>query len=96
VRWSEVTEVDEVWANVYDASVEESRPTLTAYRLRCADGQTREISRSLQNVRDPYPDVGPLLRGLMPADVGATMPKFPTADEIIAAFAGKPGPGPRL
>lgn len=92
VRWSEVTEVGEVWTNVYDAGAEESRPTLTAYRLRCADGRTCEISRSLQNVRDPYPGVGPLLRGLMPADVGATMPKFPTIDEVIAAFAGKPGP----
>jgi hypothetical protein len=28
----------------------------------------------------------------MPADVGATMPTFPTIDEVIAAFAGKPGP----
>ena len=28
----------------------------------------------------------------MPADVGATRPKFPTIDEVIAAFAGKPGP----
>jgi hypothetical protein len=92
LRWSEVTEVGEVWTNVYDASAEESRPTLTAYRLRHAGGRTCEISRSLQNVRDPYPDVGPLLRGLMPADVGATMPKFPTIDEVIAAFAGKPGP----
>jgi hypothetical protein len=43
-------------------------------------------------VRDPYPGVGPLLTGLMPAEVGATRPKFPTIDEAIAAFAGKPGP----
>jgi hypothetical protein len=92
LRWSEVTEVGEVWTSVYDVSVEDSRPTLTAYRLRCADGRTCEISRSLHNVRDPYPGVGPLLTGLMPADVGATMPKFPTIDGVIAAFAGKPGP----
>jgi hypothetical protein len=90
LRWNEVTEVSEVWTNVYDVSAEESRPTLTAYRLRCADGRTCEISRSLHNVRDPYPGVGPLLTGLMPADVGATMPKFPTIDGVIAAFAGKP------
>jgi hypothetical protein len=92
LRWSEVTGVGEVWGSVFDASAEESRPTLAAYRLRCADGRTCEISRSLQNVRDPYPDVGPLLRGLMPAAVGATMPKFPTIDEVIVGFAGKPGP----
>lgn len=89
MRWSEVTEVGEVWTNTYDVSAEESRPTLTACRLRCADGRTREISRSLQNVRDPYPGVGSLLRGLVPADVGATMPTFPTIDEVIAAFAGR-------
>jgi hypothetical protein len=28
----------------------------------------------------------------MPADVGATMPTFPTIDGVIAAFAEKPGP----
>ncbi len=90
LRWSEVTEVGEVWTNVYDVSAEESRPRLTAYQLRCADGRTCEISRSLKNVRDPYPGVGPLVRGVMPADVGATMPEFPTIDEVIAAFAVKP------
>jgi len=90
VRWSEVTEVGQVWTTVYDASAEESRPTLTAYRLRCADGRSCEISRSLQNVRDPYAGVRPLLTGLMPAAVGATMPQFPTIDEVIGAGAGKP------
>jgi hypothetical protein len=92
LRWSEVTEVDEVWTMVYDVSAEESRPRLTAYRLRCADGRTCEIARSLRNVRDPYPGVGPLLTGLMPAAAGQTLPKFPTIDEVIAAFARKPGP----
>jgi hypothetical protein len=92
LRWSQVTEVGEVWTEGYDVSAEESRPALTAYRLGWADGQTREISRSFQNVRDPYPDVGQLLRGMMPASVGKTMPRFPTIDEIIAAYAGKPGP----
>jgi hypothetical protein len=92
LRWSEVADVGEVWTNVYDVSAEESRPTLTAYRLGCTDGRTCEISRSLQNVRDPFPGVGPLLRGLMPADVGATMPRFPTIDEIVAVYARRPGP----
>jgi hypothetical protein len=92
LRWSEVTGVDEVWTNVYNVSAEESRPTLTAYRLRCADGRTFEISRSLHDVRVPHPNVGPLLSGLMPADVGTTMPRFPIIDEVTAAVAGKPGP----
>jgi hypothetical protein len=92
LRWSEVTDVVEVWTNVYDVSAEESRPRLTAYQLRCADGRSCEISRSLRNVRDPYAGVGPLLTGLMPAAAAATLPKFPTIDQIIAAFAGKPDP----
>jgi hypothetical protein len=91
LRWSEVTEVGEVWTKVYDVSAEESRPKFTAYQLRCADGRTCEISRSLKNVRDPYPGVGPLVTGLTPADVGAAMPKFPTIDEILAAYARIPG-----
>ena len=91
-RWSQVTEVAEVWTDVYDVSAEESGPARTAYRLRWADGQTQEISRSLQNVSDPHPDVGPLLRSMMPASAGRTMPTFPTIDEIIAAYAGKPFP----
>ena len=89
--WSEVTEVAEVWTSVYDVSAEESRPRLTAYQLRCADGEPAR-SPSLRNVRDPYAEVGPLLTGLMPAAVGATLPKFPTIDQIIAAFAAKPDP----
>ena len=53
--------------------------------LRLADGQTREISRSLQNARDPYQEMGQLFRNLAPGTVGKTMPKFPTIDEILAA-----------
>jgi hypothetical protein len=90
--WSQVSEVSEVWTDVYNVSAEESRPALTAYRLRWADGQTREISRSFQNVRDPYREVGQLLKGLMPAAAGHALPAFPTIDEIIATYAGNPGP----
>jgi hypothetical protein len=92
LRWSEVTDVVEVWTNVYDVSAEESRPRLTAYQLRCPDGRSCEISRSLRNVRDPYAGIGPLLTGLLPAAAAATLPQFPTIDQIIAAFAGKPHP----
>ena len=46
----------------------------------------------LHNVRDPYAGVGPLVTGLMPAAAAATLPKFPTIDQIIAAFAAKPDP----
>jgi hypothetical protein len=93
VRWSQVTEVSDVWTGVYNAASEESRPTLTGYRLRLADGQAVEISRSFWNVLDPYRQVGQLLRSLLPAQAGAVLPKFPTIDEIIAGYAKRPGPG---
>ena len=65
---------------------------LTAYRLRTADGQPHEISRSLKNVRDPYQEIGQLFRAIAPGSVGKTMPKFPTVDQVIAAYVGTPGP----
>jgi hypothetical protein len=91
VRWSQVTGVSEVWTDVYNVSAEESRPALTAWRLHGPDGQAYEISRSFQNVRDPYREVGQLLRGLMPAAAGQVLPTFPTVDQVIAAYAGQPG-----
>ena len=93
VRWNQIVEVNDVWTGVYNAASEESRPTLTAYRLRSADGQVHEISRSFWNVLDPYRQVGQLLRSLVPASVGNAIPKFPTIDEIIARYAKRPGPG---
>jgi hypothetical protein len=92
VRWSQITEVGEVWTEVYRPGEEDGRPALAAYRLRSADGRVHDISRSFRNVQDPYGEVGQLLRGLAPGTVGKTMPRFPTIDEIIAAYA-KPGRG---
>lgn len=87
VRWSQIIGVGEVWTETYRPGEENSRPALTAYRLRSADGRAHVISRSFRNVRDPYGEVGQLLRTLSPGTVGKTMPRFPTIDEIIARFA---------
>jgi hypothetical protein len=92
VRWSQVIEVSEVWTDVYDPTAEEYQPRLTAYSLRCADGQAHKLSRYLQNVQDPYFPVGQFLKNFMPAAVGQTMPAFPTIDEIIAAYPGRQDP----
>ena len=92
VRWNQVIEVSPVWTEVYP-DAEKSRPVLTAYRLRSADGELHEITRSFKNVRDPYREMGQLFRGLAPNTVGKTMPKFPTVDEILAAYTGKPAVG---
>ncbi len=92
VRWSQVTGVSPVWTEVYSPAAEEPGTALTAYRLWLADGQACEISRSLKNVRDPYQEIGQLFSTLAPGTVGKTMPKFPTIDEILATYAGQPGP----
>ena len=55
VRWSQVTDVSVIWTVAYEPGAEgEGRPVVSGYRLRCTDGQALEISRSFQNVRDPY------------------------------------------
>lgn len=94
VRWNQVAHVGEVWTEVYRPGDEDSgTPVLSAYRLRLADGRTRQISRSFKNVQDPYLEIGQLFRTLSPGKVGKTMPTFPNIDEIIATYSNKPTPG---
>jgi hypothetical protein len=90
VRWSQVTEVSQVWTNTHRPGDDDPTPVLSAYRLRSADGRVHEISRSFRNVQDPYGEMGQLLRGLAPGTIGKTMPRFGTVDEIIAAYARTP------
>jgi hypothetical protein len=91
VRWSQVTEATPVWTVTYDPGMEdEGRPVLSGYRLRSVDGQVHEISRSFENVADPYGEFGRSLRRIMPAAVGQAMPQFPTIVEVIAAYTPRP------
>lgn len=85
VLWSQVTWVSEVWTRI-DVSEGPSTPRLTAFRLHLAAGQAVEISRSFQNVQDPYGPVGQMIKGMMPA-AGQILPDFPTVDQIVAAYA---------
>ena len=93
VRWGQVTAVGPVWTQAHDPVAEEPRTVLGGYCLRTADGQAHEISCSLKNVEDPYHEMGQVFRALAPATIGTTMPTFPTIDQVIAAYAGKPAPG---
>ena len=93
VCWGQVTAVGPVWTQAHDPVAEEPRTVLGGYRLRTADGQAHEISCSFKNVEDPYHEMGQLFRALAPATIGTTMPTFPTIDQVIAAYAGKPAPG---
>jgi len=94
VPWSQVSQVQQVWSEMYDVSAEDTRPVHTGYDLQLVDGRVRHMSRALHNVQDPYRDVGRLLSGLLPAPVAAALPKFPDIDEIIATYvdAGPPRP----
>jgi hypothetical protein len=89
-RWSQVTEVGEVWTNTYRPGDDDPAPVLSAYRLRLANGRVHEIPRSFKNVQDPYREMGQLFRGLAPGTIGKTMPRFSTIDEIIATYARTP------
>ena len=92
VRWSEVTEIGQVWTNTYRPGDEDDpTPVLSAYQLRTADGRVHQISRDFKNVQDPYREMGQLFRMLSPGTIGKTMPRFPTVDEILAAYARPPG-----
>ena len=91
VRWSQVTEIGQVWTNTHSPGDEDPTPVLAAYRLRSADGRVVEISRSFKNVQDPYREMGQLFRGLAPGTIGKTMPRFFTIDEILATYAQAPG-----
>ena len=76
VRWSDVTEVRDVWSTVFNLDGESSR-ALTAYELHLTDDRICEVSRSYDNALDPYRDVGPILTTLAPASLGKFMPKLP-------------------
>jgi hypothetical protein len=67
----------QVWSYVYDLVSEETKPKLTAYRVRWADGQVRGLPLTFQNVRDPYRQMGQLFRGIAPNIIGTTMLVFP-------------------
>jgi hypothetical protein len=91
VRWGQVTAVGSVWTQAHDPVAEEPRTVLGGYGLRTADGRVHEISCSFKNVEDPYHEMGQLFRALAPATIGTTMPTFLTIDQVIAAYASKPG-----
>jgi hypothetical protein len=93
VRWGQVTAVGPVWTQAHDPVAEEPRTVLGGYRLRTVDGQAHEISHEFENVEDPYREMGQWFRTLFPNTIGTTMPRFPTIDQVIAAYASKPGPG---
>ena len=85
-RWEQVERVREVRTNEFNASSEESEPTLTGYELELGDGRRFLISRSYRNMMDPYAPVGRMVAGLTPPSVAEVIPRFPVIDEIIGTY----------
>jgi hypothetical protein len=85
VPWSQVTEVAPVWANTYRPGDEDPRPTLTAYRLRTADGQVHEISRSFRRpgrTRAGHPSAARARVAMYPGMTTVTSPSAKTAASV--------------
>jgi hypothetical protein len=81
VRWDEVTDVIDHWT----AAGSESQSTWSyeGYRLTAGDGRTVAIPAKYANALDPYGPAGGLIAALVPAGVGAVVPRArPVADLI--------------
>lgn len=85
-RWDSVKEVWNIWTNVFNFVSEDHDPWFVAYKICLTDGREIQIPRSYSNMLDPYPDVGPLIRGFVPQAVATTIPTFPRIDDIIDQF----------
>jgi hypothetical protein len=83
VRWDHVTEIREVWTNLFSPVSEESVLRCTAYQLRLHDGRAVVVPRTFQNMLDPYRSVGRLISALVPSAVAQAMPSFPVIDDVI-------------
>jgi hypothetical protein len=92
-RWDEVADLRQIWEQRFDMDGDETVPVLAAYELRTRDGRQFVISRALRNMMDPYAPVGRLISALVPASVGDVIPRFPTIDEIIAAYTVRQSTG---
>jgi hypothetical protein len=81
VRWDEVTDVVDEWTS--SGSESQSLWDYQGFRLTTADGRTVSIIATYQNALDPYGQVGDMLRALTPAEVGDTIPRFPSIADLI-------------
>jgi hypothetical protein len=85
VRWEDITDVVDQWVSASSESM--SLWDYAGYRLTTASGDIVSITSRYQNMLDPYAPIGRTIAGMLPAQAGAAIPRFPTIDELIAGQA---------
>ena len=85
VRWEDITDVVDEWVSAGSESM--SLWDYAGYRLTTASGDIVSITCRYQNMLDPYAPIGRTIAGMLPAQVGAAIPRFPTIDELITGQA---------
>jgi hypothetical protein len=85
VRWDDITDVVDEWVSASSESM--SLWDYAGYRLTTASGDIVSITSRYQNMLDPYAPIGRTIAGMLPAQAGAAIPRFPTIDELIAGQA---------
>ena len=92
IRWDDVTDLRAVWSTRFNPVSEALEPRLTAYQLSVYDGRSVAIPSTMRNRLDPYPDVGRLIRALVPPSVAQTIPQFPGIDDLLQPHLTQHGP----
>jgi hypothetical protein len=85
VRWQDITDVVDEWVSAGSESM--SLWDYAGHRLTTASGDIVSITTRYQNMHDPYAPIGRTIAGMLPAQVGAAIPRFPTIDELIIGQA---------
>jgi hypothetical protein len=85
VRWDDVTSVYRLWSEHYHPGISEDEPyhLPAGHLLVRRNGREVELPVEYANVLDPYRNVGRFVAAAMPANAGATVPRFPTLGELV-------------
>lgn len=87
-RSDEVVDVVDEWTS--SGSESESLWDYKGFRLTTADGHTVSITAKYRNALDPYSPGGGLIVALLPAEVGAAVPRFPSIADLMTDWAVTP------
>ncbi|MEV4132074.1 hypothetical protein AB0J72_07895 [Dactylosporangium sp. NPDC049742] len=81
VRWDEITDAVDAWR--HDGGESVSSWAYDGFLLTTAGGRTVPVTAKYENALDPYAPIGGMIAALMPAEVGAAIPRFPTIAGLI-------------
>jgi hypothetical protein len=84
IRWDDITSIYRLWGAHYHPGISEDEPYFlpAGHRLVRRGGSDVELAVAFANVLDPYRNVGRFVAATMPANAGATLPRFPTLGEV--------------